>query len=43
MPKAVDIGVPFLSVKDLLDDGTLNFTKDVKQISEDDFAIYHAK
>ncbi len=37
MPPAVDDGVPFLSAKDLLDDGTLNFTRDVKMISEDDF------
>ena len=34
MPKAVYEGVPFLSAKDLLDDGTLNFTNDVKMISE---------
>ncbi len=37
MPKAVYEGVPFLSAKDLLDDGTLNFTNDVKMISEEDF------
>ena len=38
MPIAVESGVPFLSAKDLLDDGTLNFTKDIKMISEEDFA-----
>jgi type I restriction enzyme, S subunit len=37
MPVAVDSGIPFLSAKDLLDDGTLNFEKDIKQISEEDF------
>ncbi len=38
MPKAVKIGgVKFLSAKDLLDDGTINFSKDIKYISEDDF------
>lgn len=37
MPKAVASGVKFLSAKDLLDDGTLNFTIDVKLISEEDF------
>ena len=37
MPVAVDSGVPFLSAKDLLDDGTLNFTTDIKMISESDF------
>ena len=37
MPKAVINGVPFLSAKDLLDNGTLNFTKDIKFISEEDF------
>lgn len=37
MPNAVDVGIPFLSAKDLLDDGTLNFTNDVKMISEEDF------
>ena len=38
MPIAVEAGVPFLSAKDLFDDGTLNFTTDIKMISEDDFA-----
>jgi type I restriction enzyme, S subunit len=38
MPKAVEKGVKFLSAKDLLDDGTLNLTRDVKHISEADFA-----
>jgi len=38
MPVAVEHGVPFLSAKDLLDDGTLNFTNDIKMISEEDFA-----
>ena len=37
MPKAVDDGVLFLSAKDLLNDGTINFTDDVKMISEEDF------
>ena len=39
MPKAVspEEGVLFLSAKDLLDDGTINYTRDVKYISEDDF------
>jgi type I restriction enzyme S subunit len=37
MPIGVAEGVPFLSAKDLQDDGTLNFTEDVKQISEEDF------
>jgi type I restriction enzyme S subunit len=37
MPEAVEDGVLFLSAKDLLDDGTLNFTQDVKLISEDDY------
>ncbi len=37
MPVAVDTGVPFLSAKDLLDTGELNFTENVKQISEEDF------
>ena len=37
MPKAVDNGVLFLSAKDLLNDGTINYTDDVKMISEDDF------
>ena len=37
MPTAVVVGVPFLSAKDLLNDGTLNFTNDVKMISEEDY------
>ncbi len=37
MPKAVDDGVLFLSAKDLLNDGTINYTNDVKMISEEDF------
>jgi type I restriction enzyme S subunit len=37
MPKAVEDGVKFLSAKDLLDDGSLNFTTDVKRISEQDY------
>ena len=43
MPVAVENGVPFLSAKDLLDDGTLNFTTDIKMISEDDFATLSKK
>jgi len=37
MPDSVESGIPFLSAKDLLDDGTLNFGEDVKRISETDF------
>ena len=37
MPKAVDDGVLFLSAKDLLNNGTINYTDDVKMISEEDF------
>jgi type I restriction enzyme S subunit len=37
MPKAVDDGVLFLSAKDLLNDGTINYTNGVKMISEEDF------
>ena len=37
MPKAVNEGVLFLSAKDLLNDGTINYTDDVKRISEEDF------
>jgi type I restriction enzyme S subunit len=36
MPKAVDDGYPFISAKDLLDNGTLSFD-DVKKISKEDF------
>src|SRR5207244_2146638 len=43
MPTAVESGVPFLSAKDLLDDGTLNFSNDIKMISEEDFAKLSAK
>ena len=37
MPKAVSEGVLFLSAKDLLNDGTINYTDDIKRISEEDF------
>ena len=38
MPKAVNSGgVKFLSAKDLLDNGTINFTNEIKHISEEDF------
>lgn len=38
MPSKVSSGgVKFLSAKDLLDDGTINFTDDIKHISEADF------
>ncbi len=37
MPDGVDRGIPFLSAKDLLNDGSLNFTENVKFISEVDF------
>ena len=39
MPKSADPdeGVLFLSAKDLLDDGSINYTKDVKYISKADF------
>ncbi len=43
MPVAVETGVSFLSAKDLLDDGTLNFTEDVKMISESDFMALSKK
>jgi type I restriction enzyme S subunit len=36
MPKAVERGLPFISAKDLLDDGTISF-EGVKMISEEDF------
>lgn len=36
MPRAVSLGVPFLSAKDLRDDGSLDFS-DPKFISEEDF------
>ena len=38
MPQAVSNGVKFISAKDLLDDGTINFTKNVKFISEQDYS-----
>ena len=37
MPKAVERGVLFLSAKDLLNDGTINYTHNVKYISEEDY------
>ena len=39
MPKSVssDVGVLFLSAKDLLDDGTINYTQNAKYISRADF------
>jgi type I restriction enzyme S subunit len=37
MPESAQEGILFLSAKDLLNDGTLNFKKDVKLISEEDF------
>ncbi|MCH5353497.1 MAG: restriction endonuclease subunit S [Acutalibacter sp.] len=39
MPKSVnpEEGVLFLSAKDLLDDGTINYTNNVKYISQNDF------
>ena len=37
MPKSVDDGILFLSAKDLLNDGTINYTNDVKMISKEDF------
>jgi type I restriction enzyme, S subunit len=36
MPRSVEEGVPFISAKDLLDDGTLSF-ENVKKISPEDF------
>lgn len=36
MPKAVEKGVPFISAKDLLDDGSISFDE-VKNISEEDY------
>lgn len=43
MPDAVEDGVPFLSAKDLKDDGSLNFSEDVKLISREAFARLGAK
>ena len=37
MPKSVEEGVLFLSAKDLLNDGTINYTNNVKYISEEDY------
>lgn len=37
MPEAVAQGVPFLSAKDLDDNGNIHFDGDIKQISEQDF------
>jgi len=37
MPKAVPSGVKFISAKDLLDNGTINFTENIKYITEQDF------
>jgi type I restriction enzyme S subunit len=37
MPVATSSGIPFLSAKDLDDNGRINFDGDVKLISEDDF------
>ena len=37
MPKSVEKGVLFLSAKDLLNDGTINYTQNVKYISEQDY------
>jgi type I restriction enzyme S subunit len=37
MPKAASHGVKFLSAKDLLDNGTINFTDNIKLISEKDY------
>ena len=38
MPKSVNNGVLFLSAKDLLNDGTINYDVNVKRISEEDFS-----
>ena len=35
--KSVEKGVLFLSAKDLLNDGTINYTQNVKYISEQDY------
>jgi type I restriction enzyme S subunit len=43
MPDAVEDGVPFLSAKDFKDDGSLNFSEDVKLISREAFARLGAK
>ena len=41
MPKAVtNVGVMFLSAKDLLDDGKINYTNGVKYISEEDYDYF---
>ena len=37
MPKSVDQGIKFISAKDLLNDGTINFEQNIKLISEEDF------
>lgn len=37
MPKSVEDGIPFLSAKDLLDNGSINYTHNIKYISESDF------
>lgn len=37
MPKQVANGVKFLSAKDLLDNGTMNFTENIKHIAKCDF------
>jgi type I restriction enzyme S subunit len=41
MPKAVSNGgIMFLSAKDLLDDGTINYSNNVKYISEEDYEYF---
>ena len=43
MPKSVEKGVLFLSAKDLLNDGSINYTNNVKYISEEDYVRLSGK
>ena len=43
MPKSVENGVLFLSAKDLLNDGSINYTNNVKYISEEDYVRLSGK
>jgi len=38
MPKAVETGVKFISSKDLNDEGIINFSRNIKLISEEDYS-----
>ena len=37
MPAAQEEGIPFISAKDLMDDGSINFGPNVKKISQEDY------